>query len=216
MNYTKTCKQYREEAHNLFNTQSNNLITLYLVYFLIVIGIGVLSIFKVGGIVNLLITGSLMIAFAYVSKKVHRGENVKTDDLFYGFNDFGNSFGLYLLVSIYTFLWSLLFIIPGIVKSVSYSMVYYIKNDNPDYTPSQCIEESKRIMEGHKMDAFLLMLSYIGWIILSFFTFGILLIWVLPKMYISLYLFYLDITDKQNVGDGVVNNEEEIQVVYGE
>ena len=216
MNYTKTCKQYREEAHNLFKTQSNNLVTLYLVYFLIVIGIGVLAIFGVGAIINLLITGSLMIAFAYVSKKVHRGENVITDDLFYGFNDFGNSFVLYLLVSIYTFLWSLLFIIPGIVKAVSYSMVYYIKNDNPDYTPSQCIEESKRIMEGHKMDAFLLMLSYIGWIILSCFTFGILLIWVLPKMYISLYLFYLDITDKQNAGDGVVNNDEEIQVVYVE
>ena len=216
MNYTKTCKQYREEAHNLFKTQSNNLVTLYLVYFLIAIGIGVLSIFGVGAIVNLLVTGSFTIALAYVSKKVHKGEKVKTDDLFYGFNDFGKSFVLYLLVSIYTFLWSLLFVIPGLIKSFSYSMAFFIQNDNPDYTPSQCIDESRRIMDGHKMDAFLLMLSYFGWLILSAFTFGILLIWVIPKMELALYSFYLDITGKQYAGDGVVNNDEEIQVVYAE
>ncbi|MRA64116.1 DUF975 family protein, partial [Bacillus thuringiensis] len=67
-------------------------------------------------------------------------------------NRFLKSFLLYLLVNLYLFLWMLLFIIPGIIKSFSYSMTYFIINDHPEYSLNEAITESRRMMDGHKME----------------------------------------------------------------
>lgn len=75
---------------------------------------------------------------------------------------------------LYTFLWSLLFIIPGIVKSYEYQMVPYILAENPDITKEDAFALSKRMMDGNKWNAFVLDLSFLGWKILSGITFGIL------------------------------------------
>ena len=216
MKTTKTCKEYRLDAHNLFETQSNNLVKVFGIYFLISIVLGLTGI---GSIVTLLLSGGFSLSFAYISKKVYNNETTVVDDLFYGLKDFGKGLALYLLTFLYSFLWSLLFIIPGIVKAISYSMAFFIQNDNPDYTASQCIDESKRIMEGHKMDYFLLTLSYLGWLILSVFTFGILLLWIMPKMNLAFYLFYLDITGQPNNSVDCEDHSdynEEIHIVYNE
>jgi len=79
-------------------------------------------------------------------------------------------FGLNILVSIFTFLWSLLFIIPGIVASISYTYSLYIKMENPDVSALDAIKMSKEITRGHKGEIFLLSLSFIGWILLGIIT----------------------------------------------
>ena len=75
--------------------------------------------------------------------------------------------GIVLLV-ICTFLWSLLLFIPGIIKGISYSMTYYMMRENPGMSGEQAIQRSMAMMRGHKMQYFLLFLSFIGWAIRSF------------------------------------------------
>ncbi len=83
-----------------------------------------------------------------------------------------------ILVNVFIFLWSLLFIIPGIVKSYSYSMTYYVKCDHPEYTATQAIQESQMLMRGNKMRLFGLHLSFIGWFIVGALCLGVGLLWV--------------------------------------
>lgn len=84
---------------------------------------------------------------------------------------------------LYTILWTLLFIIPGIVKSYEYQMIPYLLAENPQMSREQAFTESKRMMSGQKWRAFVLDLSFIGWNILSAITLGILgIFYVQPYM----------------------------------
>lgn len=96
-----------------------------------------------------------------------------------------------ILVPIFTFLWSLLFFIPGIVKSFSYAMTFYILNDHPEYSATQAITESRKMMHGHKGELFVLYLSFLGWDLLSLLTFGILeIVYVAPYKAAAVAGFY--------------------------
>ena len=118
---------------------------------------------------------------AFLDNK-RQGEEIKIDSLLVGYNDFSRISFTLLLVQIYTILWSLLFIIPGIIKSCSYSQTTFVLKDNPELKYNDAIERSMAIMEGHKMEYFLLILSFIGWILLSIITLGIAAFWVYPYM----------------------------------
>lgn len=96
-----------------------------------------------------------------------------------------------LLKGIFNFLWYLLFIIPGIVKYYSYSMVPYILADNPNIGASKAIQLSKDMTAGHKWDMFVLDLSFLGWYILGAIAFGIGIIFVLPYDYATKAELYL-------------------------
>ena len=85
-----------------------------------------------------------------------------------------------LLMCIFITLWSLLLVIPGIIKSFSYAMTPYILKDYPELSPNQAINLSIKMMKGHKFDLFCLFLSFIGWIFLSILTLGVGLIWLMP------------------------------------
>ena len=84
----------------------------------------------------------------------------------------------------YIFLWSLLFVIPGIVKSYSYSMVDFIKAENPSLPANKAIEMSKIMTDGYICNLFKLYLSFIGWNLLSVLTFGILSILFVNPYYL--------------------------------
>ncbi|ABS24011.1 protein of unknown function DUF975 [Bacillus cytotoxicus NVH 391-98] len=104
-------------------------------------------------------------AYTLVLRAV-REQDVEVRKLFSWFTDEKNlikSFFTYLLIYVYLILWTLLLIIPGIIKSFSYAMTYFILNNHPEYTMNQAITESRRIMDGHKMAYFLVCLSFIGW-----------------------------------------------------
>ena len=110
---------------------------------------------------------------------------------------------LSLLKGVYLFLWTLLFIIPGIIKFYSYSMSEYISLKNPTYDYKQCIDKSRKLMNGHKFELFVLHLSFIGWLILSLFTFGILLLYVLPYMSATTFFFFLKIYNENKMNNTI-------------
>lgn len=118
-------------------------------------------------------------------------DTMNIGDVFKGFTtDFGQTFLLGLLTSIFIALWSLLLVIPGIVKYYSYSMCYYIKADHPDYEWRQCIRGSQELMNGHKGELFMLDLSFLGWYIVGAICFGIGTLWVIPYHEAARAVFY--------------------------
>ena len=98
-----------------------------------------------------------------------RGGEATAKDMFEGYNKelFSRVLTTTLLYYVYVFLWSLLLLIPGCIKSYSYAMTPYILKDNPEMKNNAAIEESMRMMDGHKLELFMLDLSFIGWAILS-------------------------------------------------
>ena len=98
-----------------------------------------------------------------------------------------------LLMYILVFLWSLLLIIPGIIKWFSYAMTPFILEENPELGAQEAIHRSRMMMRGHKFDLFWLYLSFIGWFLLSILTAGIGLLWLTPYVDTSLAAFYEEV-----------------------
>ena len=125
------------------------------------------------GIYNFVLDGPFQLGLAMVCLTYLRTRKPDGSLVFEGFGHFGKAFLLNLLILIKVFLWTLLFIIPGIVAAFKYSMAYYVMCDHPEFSASECIRESKRIMTGNKAKLFWLELSFIGWIILAGLPSGI-------------------------------------------
>ena len=136
----------------------------------------------IGSVASLLLTPALSLSLVRVYLDLTKGGNPKVADVFSGLDDFWAAFKVNFLVSLFTMLWSLLFFIPGIIKGISYSMSMYILAENKGKSALECINESKAITEGHKMELFVLGLCFIGWALLVSVTFGIASIWVAPYM----------------------------------
>lgn len=157
---------------------------------ILVIGvlIGIASATVIGAI---LLVGPLSAGLVYFFMKLYRKQTVGINDSFSGFSNFSNNMVAGILVAVYTFLWTLLFFIPGIIKQFSYSMTYFILNDHPEYTATQAITESRRMMKGHKGELFVLYLSFLGWDLLSVLTLGILeIVYVAPYKAAAVAGFY--------------------------
>lgn len=154
----------------------------------LILGIGS----SLAGVVAILVGGLLAFGLARVFLQLVRGQKQQIDiaDLFCGTDEFGSLIVLNLLVGLFTFLWMLLFIIPGIVKSYAYSMAFYIKHDHPEYDWKQCMDESQRYMKGYKWQLFCLDFSFIGWILLGFLCCGIGTLWVVPYQNAARANFY--------------------------
>ncbi len=118
-------------------------------------------------IYSLLVYGPATVGLASYFMHLVRTKDQSFLNCFEGFESFGRSFVLGLLILLFTSLWTMLFIVPGIVAAYRYSMAPMILRDRPDLSPMDCIRESKRIMNGNKGSLFRLDLSFIGWFILS-------------------------------------------------
>ncbi|MES9730668.1 DUF975 family protein [Bacillus sp. AP50] len=156
-------------------------------------------------ILTFFVTGPLTLGGYYLGLNILREKQASIGNVFIWFSEgkrFLKSFLLYLLVNLYLFLWTLLFIIPGIIKSFSYAMTYFILNDHPEYTANQAITESRHMMNGHKMDYFLLCLSFLGWFILSILTVGIGFLWLAPYFYATSAAFYEEISKEYYKKEG--------------
>jgi uncharacterized membrane protein len=108
------------------------------------------------------------------------------------------------LMGVFVFLWSLLLIIPGIIKMFSYAMTPYILEEHPELSANEAIDRSRAMMKGHKFDLFWLGLSFIGWMILAFFTFGIGYLWLVPYMETSIAGFYEDVKADYEINGGLI------------
>lgn len=135
----------------------------------------------------------LMWGFYILFLNLTRGEKIEYKRMFDGFHDWQRIGVTLLLMILYVFLWMLLFIVPGIIKSLSYSMTYYILKDDPQIKEEAAIELSKQMMEGHKMELFKLQLSFIGWALLSILSLGIGLFFLIPYMNTAFAHFYEDL-----------------------
>lgn len=151
---------------------------------------------------NLLIyffTTSVM--FATVDVVTKRNYNIRPlEDALQIFKDYKVIYFIkvYLLKSLYTFLWFLLFIIPGLIKRLSYSQTELVYKDykelGKELTANEAITISRQMMDGHKMELFVLYLSFIGWYLLQLLTFGISTIYSLPYLNTTKAVFYRKIS----------------------
>ena len=129
-------RDYRHAAWNKLSGNWSTVVVAYLIYSLL---LGVLSYTGIG---SLLLSGVLAIGMCVITLQISRLGKSGIESIFDGFRKgLGNNIVAGILVQIFTFLWTLLFIIPGIVKSYSYAMTYYILADNPDMAPTDAITE---------------------------------------------------------------------------
>ncbi len=128
----------------------------------------------------IIVTPAFTLSLVRIYLNVAAGKTPVVNDSFSGFDDFWAAFKVTFLTGLFTFLWSLLFVIPGIIKSYSYSMSMFILAENKGKPALECINESISMTYGHKMELFELGLSFIGWYFLGIITFGIAFIWIVP------------------------------------
>lgn len=140
--------------------------------------------------VQFILSGTVQLGYCKYLLKLYDGQDGDIHDLFSEFHRFADGFILSLLTSIYIILWSLLCVIPGIVAAYKYAMAPFILQENPGMKPSEAITASKEMMDGRKMELFLLSLSFIGWTFLSVLTLGIGYLWLNPYMNAAYAAFY--------------------------
>ena len=123
--------------------------------------------------------------------------NFEAKDLFKYYHDFVKVIGVTILMGLIVMLGYICFIIPGIILALSYSLVPIILIKKPELGIVETLKYSREKMQGHKLDAFVLGLSFIGWAILGTLTFGILYIWLFPYMQLTFTKFYLNILGEE-------------------
>lgn len=127
-------------------------------------------------------------------EKYRNQKNIRISCGFDGFKtSTSKKMGITFKIVIYEFLWSIIFIIPGIVKMFSYALSFFVHFDNPEYSIDECIKESSILMKGNKGRLFSLYLSFIGWAILGILTGGILFPWIISHINMATAIMYEDI-----------------------
>ena len=114
-----------------------------------------------------IISGPMSWALSKFMLDFFRYQKAEQSTVLEGFSCFARTFVLMMIIGAKIFLWSLLFVIPGIVASFRYSQAFYVMVDNPEYSALKCISESCRIMNGNKQKYLYLNLSFIGWNMLA-------------------------------------------------
>lgn len=135
-------------------------------------------------------TSTLSVGFYSYLLKMVRKEEFSRNDIFAYIGKVLPILAISLLTAIFTFLWSILFIIPGIIAALSYSMVYLLYAEDQSSSAMDYLDQSKELMRGYKWDYFVFNLSFLGWMLLSVLTLGILFIWVIPYYSVAEVLYY--------------------------
>lgn len=172
------------------------------------LGVGVMLLYTVillaaewipfaGVILSLLLTGPMAVGLVWVFLRLARREPAEIGQLFDGFKRFWIAVGAYLLVTLFTLLWTLLLIIPGIIASYAYAMTYFVLADDQTVGPLQAISRSKEMMRGKKWKLFCLSLRFLGWILLCILTLGIGFLWLGPYMQTAVAHFYDDVRPRK-------------------
>lgn len=169
----------------------------FVTMFLTIFGIAMV-VASVFSIIYMIIGGAVGIGYSKFNLDLMDGNEARVGTLFDYFNEWKKGFVARLLRFVYIFLWSLLFVIPGIMASYSYVMVHYVMAENPDLTAREALRESKEIMRGNRWRLFCLLFSFIGWDILGALTLGIGYLWINPYREAAIAAFYRDITGTDN------------------
>ena len=154
------------------------------------------SIGAVLGTITLIVGGTVELGYSKFLLKMHDGEDAKVEDLFSQFHRFGDGFCQRLLRALFVALWSMLFVIPGIVKGYAYAMTPFIMAENPEMSASEAITASKELMDGHKGELFTLDLTFIGWGLLAALTLNLGHLALNPYRNAAYAAFYKNLTAK--------------------
>lgn len=188
-----TCQELRDRAWNSLTGKYWSLIIMLLVFALIS---GAAGSFTMGllSLLTLPMSYALSVAFLNVSRTQC---NPQLESMFTVYRDnFLKAFLVPLLQGLFVFLWSLLFVIPGVIMAYAYSMAIYVANDNPEMQAMDAIRKSRELMDGHKWDLFVLDLSFIGWIFLCLLTCGIGFFFLAPYIEMAHVEFYRELTEQ--------------------
>ena len=204
----KQAKELRAAAWEKKKGRWGMLALVFFIYSLIMAACAALSYVVVGAVAVLLLSGPLMLGFTMVCLAVSRRQGASLSKLFEGFSRFGDSLVLFLLMDIFIFLWSLLLVIPGIIKMYSYSMSWFVLHDRPDLTGNEARKRSMYLMKGHKWRLFCLDFSFLGWYLLSALTLGILAFWVTPYHMTARAEFYQELlAEEQKTQQQIANSQ---------
>ena len=166
----------------------------------------ILKFSSISFIALILLFGPLSIGYDNSMRVLLEGDNAIPQNMFkIAFNNFWHKVWGYFLKYILLYLWTLLFIIPGIIKIFSYAMTNFILEENPELSASEAIHRSRMMMKGHKFDLFWLSLSFIGWFFLCCLTFGIGFIWLIPYAQTSIAAFYKELKVEYEANGGPFN-----------
>jgi uncharacterized membrane protein len=225
----------RAQARANFNAQYGPAVGAYAAFFFIIYTLGIISniisypaksmdifspsfysylmltqaISMLSLILSVLVYPPVMVGHNAFSLRIYRGQTATVRGMFEnGFSNYGRHIGGMLWMELFIFLWSLLFIIPGIIKYYAYFMTPYILAECPNVPATEALRLSMRMTQGYKGDIFVMQLSFLGWGILSALTFGILgLVYVGPYYSASMAGMY-DALKARALTDGVVSAEE--------
>lgn len=150
----------------------------------------VLSSVSTLSLLHLILGGVVQLGYAKFLLSQHDGQEFEVRDLFSQFSRFSVGFLQYFLRQLFVILWTLLLIIPGIIKSYSYAMTPFILNDHPQLSAKEAIRRSMEMMDGHKGELFILGLTFIGWDLLCVLTLGIGFFWLNPYKNAAYAAFY--------------------------
>jgi uncharacterized membrane protein len=153
---------------------------------------------KIGWIASLILGGPLLLGWSVFFLSFSRKQDAQIAQIFEGFNRFVNGLAAYLLMSLFILLWTLLFIIPGIVAYLSYSQAFFILAENPQLEGREALRRSKTLMKGNRLKLFFLFWRFFGWFLLGVASLGIGFLWIMPYLGTTLARFYDDL--QQNAG----------------
>ena len=139
----------------------------------------------------------LNVGLIYYLVQFIKDKEYQFSDLWKFVNDYIRILLINILKGIFIFLWALLLVVPGIIKAIAYSLVDFILGDEKykDLSYTEVLKKSEEMMMGHKMDYFVLVLSFIDWHILAIFTLGLLEIWLIPYQTVATTKFLLDVKE---------------------
>lgn len=149
-------------------------------------------------IIGILIYGPIEAGLARFTLNLAKDkENAKFSNLFSQFKLFFKLLIMSAIFYISVFIGIVLFIIPGIILALMFSQAYFIAVENPELSAIKCLSKSASMMKGHKMDLFVLTLSFIGWLLVCIITLGIGFLWYVPYYQMTLTNFYLELNKKE-------------------
>lgn len=209
-----TRKLLKTNAREVFTSNYWPTVLTYWVFGLVTGGAtAILAFTGVGSlVVTIMLTGPMGASLCYYALRNRRGEG-QLEDIFHCFkSEYGNIILVTFMKQLFVFLWSLLFVIPGIVKTYEYRMVPYLVAENPKIDYKEALERSRAMMDGEKWNAFVLDLSFLGWWLLTGFTGGLLAIfWTTPYVCSTNAELYEALKAKTGIDSGAATEQPFVQ-----
>ena len=165
---------------------------LFVIYFVAMVVVGAASGLTYGA-GAILLTGGVLISMATIYLAlINKNKKPVVEDLLIGYKGDNFARGLlgYIRFQVFVVLWSLLLVVPGIIKSLSYSQMFFLMADNPKTDAAEAQRKSIAMMDGHKGELFVLQLSFIPWYLLVCITFGLAAIYVGPYIQATMTEYY--------------------------